>query len=416
MPVSISLLFLSGLLAALSVLPYVTYQRQLLIGDWVLFCIIRPVTYYFIFLATWHKLLTRKNNHWGSWLRIVLSILFGAVYTTLYTMKWIEAENILISYVALPCLSTSWFLVYYEVMDRYITSRTSVDALDLRRKRLLLLAIREQEKASWFVPDFAAYAAESLTTDKSCSVLVCKHTDAHLRTGQQEEVRLGFYENEFYDAWIDRIAALVGLEVGFSMIPLTLSVVEDYGYSIYKLVGDTDAFLVIVFIFCVVFSILYLMTTHPIYQGMLRSGLLLFRDPREVILSFCRRVVLFFLASITALTRVNSSYSIFGSIAGRMEVPVGIGLFLVWCAVLVVALVDFSSTLKILSRSVKYLCMIALVQVREMGWERECTCFGSTFLRRATDRALTRFYSKKLKREVRNATAFELSTLVDCLL
>lgn len=398
----------SVLFSAFSILPYTVYQRQLLFSDWVLFCVVRPATYALVFLATWHKLLTRKNSYWGTW-RILVSSLFAGTYTVLYTMKWIEADGIPLRYLSIPCLSLSWFVVFYEVMDRHLSSRSANNALDLLRKKMLLFSIRQQELACWSTPNFASFISSSLKNDESISVLFCKHQDAELQSAACEDARLAIYEAVSYDPYERYIASTVNLIVGFSFIPLTLALVEDYGYSFFRLIHNEDVFLVLIFVFCVVFSSLYLLSTYPIYHKMMDRTMQLSTNTRQVVFCFLRRTPLYVLASVASLNRMNASYSIFGSIAGLMSVPVGMGLFLVWFGVIVVALVDFSATLKIISRSVKYLWMIALMQLVNTEWIPEVMV-------NEAHRAVARYYSKRMKRVVRNSDERTLSFFVGLLL
>jgi hypothetical protein len=295
-------------------------------------------------------------------------------------------------------------------MDRHLSSRSAASSTDLRRKKMLLYAIRQQEIACWRVTDFSTLIHDSLLSDKSISVLVCKHQDAELRSTADEEVRLSIYENESYEPHERRISSLVDLVIGFSFLPLTLSMVEDYGYPLSRLMRNEGVFLVLIFIFCVTLSCLYLLSTYPIYHGMMNKGMDLIRDPREAILSFCRRSPLFVLSSIVALSRTNASYSIFGSIIGRMEVPEGMGLTLVWFGVITVAVVDFSATLKIASRAVKYIWMIALM---ELGRWTET---GIGWIDSEIRRSVVRHHSKRLKRCIRNSDEYDLSCFVGQLL
>lgn len=407
------LLSIVAILASLSlsvfaILPYTVYQRQLLISDWILFCVVRPGMYLLVFCATWHKLFTRKNSYWGRW-RVVVSCVFAGVYTSLYTIKWVEADGIPLRYLSLSCLSVSWFAVFYEVMDRHLSSRSAATSIELRRKTTLLYAIRQQELACWRVPNFASFVSSALQSEQTLSVLVCSHSEAHLHGLTSEDAKLSIYEAAAYDQYERPIATLVSVAMGLSFILLTLALIEDYAYAFFRLVRNEDVFLVLVFLFCVIFSALYLLSTYPIYHRMLGQTLGLVRDPRETIFSFCRRTPLFVLASIAGLTRMNASYSIFGSIAGRMGVPEGIGLFLVWLGVMIVALVDFSSTLKIVSRTVKYVWMMLLFQVVDVTWT-------PSWMRDEIDRAIVRYYSKRLKRVIRNSNESELSYFIGRLL
>ncbi|CAH6420403.1 Hypothetical protein POVR2_LOCUS150 [uncultured virus] len=303
----------------------------------------------------------------------------------------------------------SWFVVFYEVMDRHLSSRSSLSAMDLRRKQALLYAVRQQELACWHVSGFSKFVYKSLSIHKSISALVCKHVDSNLHPNSSEEIHLTIYENCAYDSYDKPIGSLVNLAVGFSFIPLSLALVEDYGYSFFKLIGDENIFLILVFVCCVTLACLYLMSTYPIYHKMIDKLIQLVRDPREAIVSFIRRVPLYFMAGIAALNRMNASYSIFGSIAGRMDVPSGLGLTLVWFAVLVVATVDFCATLKIMSRSIKYIWMNS---VRQMGdWRVGIPCLDAEI-----DRSVSRYYTKQLKILIRNSTEYELSCMVGYLL
>lgn len=405
---SITAVLASLVLSSFAILPYTVYQRQLLVSDWILFCVVRPSMYMLVFCATWHKLFTRKNSYWGTW-RIAISCLFAGVYTVLYTIKWIEADGIPLRYLSLSCLSVSWFAVFYEVMDRHLSSRSAASSIELRRKTTLLYAIRQQELACWRVPNFASFVSNALQSEQTLSVLVCRHSDAHLHGDMAEDAKLSIYEASVYDQYERPIATLVSVAMGLSFILLTLALIEDYAYAFFRLIRNESVFLVLVFVFCVIFSALYLLSTYPIYHRMLTQTLGLIRDPRETISSFCRRTPLFVLASIAALTRMNASYSIFGSIAGHMGVPEGIGLFLVWLCVVIVALVDFSATLKIVSRTVKYIWMMLLLQLVGASWT-------PAWVGDEADRALARYYSKRLKRVIRNSNECELSYFVGRLL
>ena len=396
--------FVALMISSLAILPYTVYSRQLLIGDWTLFCVIRPTAYLLVFFSLWHKLLTGKNSHWGTW-RILVNCIFACIYTGLYAIKWAETPGIYVRYLSIPCFSMSWFIVFYEVMDRYVSTRSPSGSIDHRRKKCLLYAIRQQEAESWSQPEFARFVSNSLEKNKNLSVLIAKHANSCLFPITEEDSRLGVYEAVAYNTWEEKITTLVDLTVGFSFVPLLLALIEDYGYSLYKLVSNEDIFLSLILVLCGMLSLLYLVSTYPIYNKMLLTLSKIITDTREVLFSLGRRIPLYFIACVCAMTRVNASYSMFGSIAGRMSVPINLGLVLIWLAVIVVALVDFSATLKILSRSFKYCWMTACMNIPLMTYTEEYTRY-----------AVIRYYNKRLKRIVRNSCENDISLLSGHLL
>jgi hypothetical protein len=293
-------------------------------------------------------------------------------------------------------------------MDKHMITRKSTDYINHKRKKILLLCVKEIERDCWNSADKTESIYNNLISIPDLSTFIYKHTNSKFY--HNEEDKLSLYENKFFDSWYETRTNIVNVLLGFSLVVLILSIIEDYGYSLHKLIGSNNIFLWLVLILCSLLSCLYLVATYPIYHNTLKYLIEIFtkRELGEIICCLIRRLPFSFLGIISALTRANSSYSIFGKIAGKMDVPTDIGLFLVWTATAIVGFVDYSACVKILSRTTKYVLMMLCVIIS--GWEPNVA-----LIRHFVHRNVIRYHTKRLKNIIRNCSDKKLYRLSNLL-
>jgi hypothetical protein len=404
---------ISLIISILSSLPYATYSGMLLSNIWVLFCVVRPAMYAFIFYATWCKLLVyifieNKTFHKSDILRYFVDFLFASIYSILYSIKWFELNDIYARYVTVTLFAISWFIVYYEVMDKHMITKKSTDSINHRRRKILLLSIKKIEQLCWDSVEDMERIYNKLNKRPHISVLIYKHKNSEFY--HDEEGKLSLYENDYFDPWYETRSNIVNVLLGFSLILLILSIIEDYGYSLHRLVDNNDIFLWLVLVLCSILSCLYLVATFPIYHNTLKFLVNLFTKREwKQITSLIRRLPFSFLGCISALTRANSSYSIFGKIAAKMIVPTHIGLFLIWTATAIVGFVDYSACVKILSRTSKYVLMMLCLIIS--GCEPNID-----IIRHLIWRNVIRYHTKRFKNIIRNCSDNKLFILSGHLL
>lgn len=413
-------LLTAGTISCLGSLPYVSYLGYVDEKSWILFYLLRAGTYGFVFFSYWLWYLYNapsgcscSKGTCGPWLifRQSVGVLFGALYSLFYSLKWTETDGIAIKYISVPCFVISWFLVFYCVMDKHLGSFFSssggpADSVSSRRRKTLLLSVKRLEKAIYKSDTRAIKIGKEILQTPCCSLLVARVPDSQFSNSEPE--KLNVYEEETFDKYERLRANVTNIFLGFSLLLLTLAMLEDYGYYLGKLIKSNVPFLWSAGIFSFILACLYLLATYPIHHKA--------TNPRwRGVVSLLFRLPLYGLSLSTATTRMNACYSIFGRIAARLQVPHGIGLPLIWAGIVLVLLIDYGACLKILSWSVKRMTSLVCYLLfcytdlcrNDHKWTR-CRAFACRYA--------IRYFSKKLKKEIRDCDDERLGLVFEAVI
>lgn len=418
---------ISFVLSVFGCFPYVTIELYVDDIDWVFFHLLRAITYWIIFASFWmyysYSLFTssaediyKKCYNLRFVLKSIISFLFAALYSGMYSLKWIKTEKISARYLSISCFVLSWFLVFYQIMNIRLSSGKSSNNTISRKREALLLSIRRVEKILWSKSDTALILEKEIKEDPCVSLLIGKLSNTDFFPNPSE--RLDIYEEDTFDRYERIRSSITNFSLGLSLIPLAMSMLEEYGYYLKLLIDDELVFLICAGIFSFVLACLYILSTYNIHH----KGILIitsiptcmFNNPKQFFWKFIRRIPLYFLSGVAASIRLNSSFMIFARIVAHQQVPRQLGLPIVWTCVVCVFLIDYSACLKILSLSVKRVLGIfcfAVTRTRIFEFIKCIKCLYWLVCYYAM-----RYYAKKAKSQIRECEDDDICVIAERLL
>ena len=273
--------------------PYLAYSFGLPEPVWLLTCALRQIMYFVIFSGYWLHLLIDPPRMCRDVRGVIYSTLFAGVYTILYAIKWYTVPKIILREVSVALFVISWFHVFFTMVCQR-AKKESIWKDTMRKARLSdhnSLEIYRRLRGEKV--DVAESLEMRLSTDRSSSIPL----------------------------------ALAGF-FGLATVPLTLSLVEDYGYSInlaLKLGNESsslpmseEAFLWTVGstmgVFAVMYSSMVLRVACKYAEKARNAQLRCAMMWRSIA---C--IPLIFLAGVLGSIRMNSSYEILGRVVARSE-------------------------------------------------------------------------------------------------
>lgn len=426
--VLLTIVLLSTIIGTMSAFPYGTYSERITNVEWIFYCLIRAIVFAIVFTSQWCSLVVdhlykhhHKSNSSGI-PRHLLCILFAGLYSVLYSIKWMELDDILLWQATIPLFAMSWFAVFHNVINYRLVSslNTANTNANMRMRSVILSCIKVAEG----IVKASASSCDKVLNyyDKFCTieVLVAKQRNSMFYTGSSKVDTLIMYEEDAYDRCKDTRISFVNLFIGFSLVPLSLSVLEDYGHSLYKLcitipknIPCTDLFDWLSFVLCSILSILYIVATYDIHHNNMRKLVLIFRSKQDM-LDAIKHIVWQILpisaACIIGTTRFNASYSIFGRIAAKFSMPYSLGLPFIYTSLSLVFIIDVAASYKIICRSYKKFLSIfslSLSPYRDMYPKAMRYCVSYYTLR---------YNQKRLKRFIRTCDDETLCVLYEELM
>jgi len=417
-------LLISASVSIFGSLPYIAYEGFLSNISWGLFCVGRACIYGGIFTVAWidictnlYKLVFAEKKVYGNLItlsiyriiRWIFGSIFALLYTFLYSIKWFNLGDLYFKYAVIPIFSLSWFVVFWKLIDKQLSSSISTSgsissSLNNRRRRILLFSIKRVEQICYESNKYSQILYQKISQNKgSFSLMFARLTDAQFYTPEREEI-LTLYDEKGFDRWSELRSNIMNVILGVSLVVTTLSMIEDYGHSIYVTFSiDETVYLWLVTVFCSILACMYLIATYSIHHKFVRFNMIW---NRYLPLKFLCRLPIMFCGGLIASIRMNSSYSIFGKIAGKFGMPYSIGMTFIWCCTIMVFLIDYGASVKIVSYSIKkFFTMI-------------CMCVDTPFLANIHVYRcfVIRYYTKRTKWLVRNCHEGELDELCKALL
>lgn len=427
------LLLVSLASGSLSALPYATYHEWITTTEWVFFCVVRTVTFGIVFTSQWVSIgsgiiyMNRSSSsacHAG---RYLVAGMFAVLYAILYCIKWIELSNVVIWQVSIPMFTISWFAVYYSFANYRLGSSTSCASsmFEKRVRPILLSAVKRVEYIVRSDDDNCekVYASVCDVDSRNIGALFAKHfnTDFYQdhednKIGVSGDRKLDMYEDETYDKNKERCTSMADMFVGLVLVPVILALLEDYGYPLHRLCkgpGCISGYDWMAFVLCTTLGILYLVATYDVHHTNMRKVFVFFRSKQDAIECIKRLLTSLLplaLACVIATTRLNSSYSIFGKIAGKFEMPYSLGLPFIYVCVGIVFVVDMTASYKIICRTYKQ--MLSIVSLSLERYIRYLPWSIGNFLKYY----YIRFYCKRLKWIIKTCDNITLTAMFDQLL
>lgn len=418
--------FLSITVSALGALPYLTYSGEAPESIKEGICITRYIIYLIIFSSHWlyvstdlilryrFSIMRSMYINWSFIARQVLDNLFTITYTMLYAVKWIALENIPQTNVSIPCFCISWILVYYSIIDKHLSSSISASGspssnLSSRKRRMLLKSVKNTEKmlSVSSVKERENYIC-NLIEEKNLSLFFSSHVCKGISLSEE---RLVTYEKYWHDGLSEILSDIVNGMLGFSLIPLTLALLEDYGAAVKLIVNDEDVFLWVLTIASLLLGILYLIATRPIHHKTCR--VLTSMPTKSCFFSSLMKLPVMAAAVSIGSLRVNMSFMIFGRLTGRFMLPFGLSQALIWSGIIIVFYIDYGTCLKILSCSFKMLfTLLSLVLHRIF----EATGYPCKLVKYLVTGYTIRWYTKYAKWLVRNCDEDLLDSIFENIL
>lgn len=419
--ITLAILVCSFTVGVIASFPYATYETNITQVEMVFFCIIRSCVFAFVFSSQWvitiYKLLVRheyKSNNLG-FIRYSLCCVFASLYAIMYTIKWVEMDNILIRKGSVPLFALSWFNVFYNLIDMRLISCMSFSSTSakMRMRKVLLSCIKIAECITKKSRESCCKVFSHFENIHTIELLVAKQVNSMFYQSKTDV--LNVYEEDKYDRCADLRKCFINVCIGFSLVPLFLSIMEDYGYSLFRLCTSENleiAYYWMTACFCLILSVLYIVATYDIHHRNMTKVWTAFRskqDMIEAIKNMVFQTIPLMGACIIGTTRVNSSYAIFGKIAAKFDMPISVGLTFIYAMLTIVFIIDAAASYKIICRSYKGL--LSIISLSISPWN--CTLPGiiSSFIKRYT----LRYNYKRLKRFIRNCNDATVSAIYEDL-
>ena len=406
--------------------PYLSYSTDLSESVWLVMCVTRSVMYAVVFSGYWvHPVIyrpvrcTTRDVSLAYIFRVVMSALFAVVYTFLYSVKWYTAD-VIIRDVSVPLFSVLWLCIFYSVIDKHLSNSISVSGIPgsrlcARKRRSMLDSIGDAEKRVACEPEECTRVYDIVHGSGATIEMLFAQEDVF---GYDNIVtvddRLLQSEERVYDPCRATRAGAVNVFLGVCLVPLSLAMMEDYGYPLAVMIKDGNkteplpisvgAFLSIETALSCCLSVMYTVAVYPIahkYAGV-RCSIQNFK-------TFIFKLPITLLAGVLASVRMNSSYSIFGHIAARCSVPLSLEPFFVWTCVSFVFLIDFLACVKVLSCALKRWVSILAKIVPD-----KFLCVGC--LTHTSQVYKLRPYFKKMKQLVRDCDEETVCELFDAVM
>lgn len=372
----VCVLVICGCAGVISSLPYATYHSWITPTEWVFFCLIRTIAFALVFTAQWVSAVSylAYMNKWSgsAWApgRYIASGLFALLYSILYCIKWMELNNVIVWQLTIPMFTLSWFSVFYSFCSYRLGSsqRASTKFRDDTRKAILS-CIKTARNITRSDSDHCYNVFHHIESSPNICLLVAVHINSSFHS-KDFSSKLSVYEESVYDKLQETRSSLVDIFVGVSLVPVILALMEDYGYPIHKLCkseGCVAAYDWIVLCSCALLGILYMVAVYDIHHTNMRKIAIFFRSKQDILAGIKKlilRLLPLSIACVVATTRLNASYSIFGKIAGKLEMPYSIGLSFIYLCVSIVFVVDMMAAYKITCRTYKHLVSVISVSIR----------------------------------------------------
>ena len=440
-PLLIILILTALIVSVMAAFPYLTYSGDMPDDIKDLICISRYIVYFIIFSGYWLyfivdilsasklQLIRSMNISYLYIGRQVLDCSFSIIYATLYAAKWMSLTDIIIPTISIPSFFISWILVFYSIIDKHISSSVSISGSSSsnstsRKRRVLLRSIKKTEKLldkyKYRKKFIKQLTKENSSNDRAnISILFAYHSNKSLNL--QSEERLNLYEEDCYDSWSFVRSDIVNGLLGMSLIPLSLSLLADYGYSISLIIKSEEALLWTATLSTFILGIMYLLATRPIHHKSFRIicskttygfGLNCKENIWLFIVNILLNLPIIFCAIIIASLRINASYSIFGRIAARFLLPYSLTFALRWIGTMFTFLIDYGAATKIISCAIKmYFTLIASLSYKLLWKCNICDSIKSLIAKYHI-----RWYTKYAKWLVRNCDEETIDMLFDELL
>ena len=420
--------------------PYLSYSTDLPESVWLVVCVTRSVMYAVVFSGYWmHPVIYRpvrcvtRDVSLVYILRVIMSALFAVVYTFLYSVKWYTAD-VLIRDVSVPLFSVLWLCIFYSVIDKHLSNSISVSGIPssrlcARKRRSMLDSISDAEKrvASereecarvYNIVHGSDATPENCVSEATMEMLFAQEDVFGYDNIVTVDDRLLQHEERVYDPCRATRAAVVNVFLGVCLVPLSLAMMEDYGYPLAVMIKDGNkteplpisvgAFLSIETALSCCLSVMYTVAVYPIahkYASMRCSiqNNASMRCSVSNVKALIFKLPIALLAGVLASVRMNSSYSIFGHIAARCGVPLSLEPFFVWTCVSLVFLIDFLACVKVLSCALK----------KWMSILAKLMCVGC--LTHTSQVYKLRPYFKKMKQLVRDCDEETVCELFDAVM
>lgn len=414
----------SSIVGVLAAFPYATYHAWITSIEWIFFCVIRATVFACVFTSQWvftifdivHR--PKQTIRSCTIMRHIVCTLFAALYSVLYAIKWMELDNIILWQLTIGLFTISWFNVFYGVINYRLGSSTVFmsTSTNLRVRSIILSCIKAAERIAWKSADDCNSIMYHLKHDKHIGVFIAKQSNSLFYTYPLSGDKLEMYENAVYDMYASTRTSFIDLFVGLSLVPLTLALLEDYGYSLYKMCHTlhcVDTFDWVVFICTSILAILYTIATYDIHHNNARKCSSICQTKQDMIGGIKKLFVQSFplaCACIVGTTRLNSSYSIFGRIAGKFDMPYSIGLPFIYTMIGVVFIIDTAAAYKIVCRSYKKMISILILPI--ISW----SSYLPSSINHIVQYYYLRYYYKRLKWYVKNCDEQMICVLQEHLL
>ncbi len=417
-------LFIS--VSSMAALPYTAYTGFLMPDLWLFFCVFRTGAYAFVFFVYWINFVQQILWSFSTKrpviitaiyiLKLCINCLFAALYSSLYSIKWMELPTVILWQISIPAFMASWFLVYFTVIDKHLSLSISVSGSPStnvvnRRRKILLSSIKKVEKLSYSSLSRAKNIYSSLIEYKDVTLLIAKLSATDFYNNEAE--KLDIYENELFDSWSEIRTSIVNILLGLSILPLTLAMVEDYGHSLHNIISSEEPFLWMITIFCCTLAVLYIIATYPIHHKSFRNITYIFNKDKlvNIITKFITRLPLAFVACVVAAVRLNASYAIFGKMVAKFRIPYSLGMPILWTGVCIVFFVDYGACMKIVSYASKR--FLSIICARIIMTSSDEPNLIEKHLRGFVHRYFIRYHTKNLKWIIRNCDEDLLGDIVE---
>jgi hypothetical protein len=424
-------IILSIPISSFASLPYLACHDHIVLGSTMIkLCSMRMLAYFLIFSVYWIYYINILFSGWKpgsitiiSSIKHLICFLFSVTYSILYSIKWLEIEGVMFWKFTIPLFSISWFLNYYSIIDKQVGSfGSSTGSLNSKRRNALITNVKNIEALCYESEITSITIANEIIAMPCASLLMARLTRANFCNIEEEKLEI--YDSINFDFSSSARTNIVNIFLGISLVALSISMIEDYGYSLKSILKTTNEniFLWVAIISCCSLAIMYMIATYPIHHKTAKTifnAFLFFKSERCVILKkFIYRIPFSIISILIASVRMNASYSIFGRIAAKFQFPYCIGMSFIWVSTILVFMIDYGACMKSISwsskKAVSIVCYIIFSRFARTNKSRDIGNNISLLqkaIRGFLSKYFIRYHTKRLKRIIRTCNDEELFEL-----
>lgn len=434
-PIISILIFLTSIvLGILSSLPLLSYgkNRQLETLFDEATCIIRMLFGILIFSGSWFEIIDNcyqylcknkpehqvlKSNIYLTIIKMVIIIVFAAIYSILYAWNYWILPDVLIKYISVPCYFLVLLRIFYQ--RAVIQFQTRADSSEVNRKKNILIAsIKRTLKICKNNAEHAALILKEITnteilpdvrehTIKHSFLFAIKNDHTFYRYDKEDLTNR--YENDIYDKWETIRTNLLNIFLGIAYVALMITLINQYENLVVDIfhsfnisgISHIHGILWGSTMISIIEAGLFILATYNIHHNYLRkfmsiTSFKLLQEKLRLLIIYSPMIVA---GVILAMTRLESSYIAFAKLATMLMLNKDIGYMLISIGMALSFLVEMNFMIK----TEIFIMNSVLRNIITSRFIPNCM-FDNSYLKHKRDVAHLIVYGKRMVAIIRNLT------------